>query len=181
MIDLRQDSDIAGGVALQSDGKIVLSGESSAGSAFLQPSDFVVMRLNANGSPDTTFDGDGIVYTDTSAPMNPGRPDGARDVLVQPDGKIVAGGYNDASDDFTLVRYNTDGSPDTAFDGDGIVVTDFSGNTSDIREIALDGSNRIAPRVRPIRPIRRSSDSRSLVTIQMAHPTLRLTERDAPS
>ena len=62
---------------------------------------------------------------------------------MQPDGKIVAGGYNDASDDFTLVRYNTNGSPDTTFDGDGIVVTDFSGNTSDIREIALDGSNRI--------------------------------------
>ena len=42
--------------------------------------------------------------------------------------KIVVGGYtgNGSERDFALARYNaTDGSLDTAFDGDGKVTTDF--------------------------------------------------------
>jgi uncharacterized delta-60 repeat protein len=45
-------------------------------------------------------------------------------VAIQPDGKIVAGGYG--SDGFAVARYNTDGSPDNLFSGDGKVLTDFT-------------------------------------------------------
>ena len=44
---------------------------------------------------------------------------------MQADGKIVAAGYARRPDDFALARYNTNGSLDTAFDGDGKVTTDF--------------------------------------------------------
>jgi uncharacterized delta-60 repeat protein len=143
ILDLGQDDDLPGGMALQADGRIVIAGESKAGSVFLQPSDFTVVRLNNDGSLDTTFSGDGIVQTDVGALFQAGRSDGARDVLVQPDGKIVAGGFNEATYDFTFVRYNTNGSLDTTFDGDGIAFTDFSANPSEINAIALDSANRI--------------------------------------
>lgn len=49
------------------------------------------------------------------------------DAAVQADGKIVVVGASDyaAQNDFAVVRYNTDGTLDTSFDGDGKVSTDF--------------------------------------------------------
>ncbi len=46
-------------------------------------------------------------------------------MALQADGKIVAGGFanNGSINDFALARYNTDGSLDTSFDGDGKVTT----------------------------------------------------------
>jgi uncharacterized delta-60 repeat protein len=68
-------------------------------------------------------------------------------MAIQPDGKIVVAGvvYNSEGFnlDFAVVRYNTDGSLDNSFDGDGIVVTDFSAGKEDqIQSLALqeDGS-----------------------------------------
>jgi uncharacterized delta-60 repeat protein/uncharacterized repeat protein (TIGR01451 family) len=52
-------------------------------------------------------------------------------VVLQPDGKIVAGGYGFSSltyDDFVLARYNPDGIPDSSFGNNGFLGTDFQGN-----------------------------------------------------
>jgi uncharacterized delta-60 repeat protein len=50
-------------------------------------------------------------------------------VAVQTDGRILVGGQSFvASNDFALVRFNADGSPDTAFGSSGKVTTDFSAN-----------------------------------------------------
>jgi len=106
-------SDRAHAVALQPDGKIVITGDNQSG-------DFGLVRYNANGSLDTTFDGDGKVTVSVSAGS-----DVAYSLAVQPDGKIVAAGPADG--DFGLARLNTNGSPDTAFDSDGVVTTDFGG------------------------------------------------------
>ena len=77
---------------------------------------------------DPTFDRDGRVVTDFSAPEEP-RGAKVNDVVVQPDGKIVAGGYakTGRSQDFALARYDGDGSPDESFDSDGKVTTDMGG------------------------------------------------------
>lgn len=109
-------NDKAYGVAVQPDGKIVLTGEASNGAN----SDFAVARFNANGSLDTAFDYNGFLTT----PIGTGA-DVASDISVQSDGKIVAAGYgfNGANNDFALARYNTDGSLDSSFDGDGILRT----------------------------------------------------------
>ncbi|MGB7201970.1 MAG: carboxypeptidase regulatory-like domain-containing protein [Pyrinomonadaceae bacterium] len=113
--------DNATAVAIQSDGKIVVAGYSSSGLY----NDFALARYNTDGSLDTTFDGDGTVTTPV---LN--TSDQAYAVAIQSDSKIIAvgaAGNGFSSDDFALVRYNTDGSLDTSFDGDGKVTTHFFG------------------------------------------------------
>ena len=107
--------DRAYALALQSDGKLVVAGTSSNGSN----DDFALVRYNADGSLDTTFDGDGKVTT----PIGPG-DDRAYGLAIE-QGKLVAAGasWNGSDDDFAVARYNADGSPDTTFDGDGNIAT----------------------------------------------------------
>ncbi len=113
-------SDYSGTVAVQPDGKILQGGASSG--------DFALVRYNANGTLDATFDGDGKLTTAIGA-----FSDWGENLTVQPDGKIVFGGRasNGVDEDFALVRYNTDGSLDTSFSGDGKLTTGFSGSSSD--------------------------------------------------
>lgn len=108
--------DRAFAVALQADGKIVAAGVTGICCSY----DFAIARYNTDGSLDTTFDGDGLVTTDF------GGADNAWAVAVQTDGKIVAAGdSSDVTQRFALARYNSDGSLDTTFDGDGKVTTGF--------------------------------------------------------
>jgi uncharacterized delta-60 repeat protein len=107
----------ASSVVLQSDGKIVASGSAIIGLGW----DFKLVRLNTDGSFDTSFDGDGIVTTDFGSGL-----DVLANVAIQADGKIVAAGRSGYPEsDFALSRYNTDGSLDASFDGDGKVTTSF--------------------------------------------------------
>ncbi|MFI3122347.1 MAG: delta-60 repeat domain-containing protein, partial [Methylococcales bacterium] len=66
--------------------------------------------------------GDGKVITPIGSGAGAGA-DAGYSVILQSDGKILVAGvsYNGTSNDFALVRYNTDGSLDTTFDTDGIV------------------------------------------------------------
>lgn len=61
-------------------------------------------------------------------------------VAVQPDGKIVVAGGSaaDYSSDFSLMRFNSDGSPDLTFGSGGLVLTDFSDLTEKQRDMAAD-------------------------------------------
>lgn len=105
------------GMAIQGDGKIVLTGALNTGSDL----DFVTVRYNSDGSTDMTFSGSGIVVTAVGASS-----DIANEVLIQPDGKIVAVGFsvNGVDADVALVRYNSDGTLDTSFDLDGMAIYD---------------------------------------------------------
>jgi uncharacterized delta-60 repeat protein len=115
--DVSGSYDYANAVAVQPDGKIVVAGYADGGSFNW---DFALVRYNANGSLDTSFDSDGKVMT----PVLSGE-DEANAVTIQTNGKIVAAGYadNGTDKDFALVRYNADGSPDTSFGGTGKVTT----------------------------------------------------------
>ncbi|TAN70884.1 MAG: hypothetical protein EPN17_03475 [Methylobacter sp.] len=108
-------------VAMQADGKILLGGSSWNSGTFY----FALARYNSDGSLDLSFDGDGIVTTGVGVHGY----DAGWSVSVQADGKILLGGSSNG--DFTLVRYNTDGSLDVSFDGDGIVTTSIGANPSD--------------------------------------------------
>jgi uncharacterized delta-60 repeat protein len=119
-------------VAVQPDGKIVVAGYSYTGAA----NDFAVVRYQADGSLDPGFGGDGLVTT----------PIGANAfcyaVALQADGKIIAAG--DSNWNFILVRYNTNGSLDTTFSGDGIVNTDIGTASEDAcRAVAVQGDGKI--------------------------------------
>lgn len=114
--------DLALDVTVQSDGKIVVVGQSwSGGNA-----DFCVVRYNSDGSLDTSFDTDGKVTTAIGS-----TGDFAAAVTMLADGRIVVAGqtYNGSRYDFAVVRYLADGSLDTTFGaGTGKVVTPISGS-----------------------------------------------------
>ena len=101
-------NDYGTGVAVQADGKILVSGGSVNGTN----EDFALVRYNTNGTLDTTFSSDGKV---TSA-IGSGN-DSGYNVAVQADGKILVAGNssNGTNIDFALVRYNTNGTLDTTF------------------------------------------------------------------
>lgn len=107
--------DLSDGIALQSDGKILLAGNKET------PTDsfFALTRLNPNGALDPTFRGTGKVLTSFGA----GSGAHGSDVRVQADGKILVVGR--AKGNFALARYNTDGTLDTTFSGDGRVLVNF--------------------------------------------------------
>lgn len=118
----------ARGVALQSDGKIVTVG--AAGNAF------ALARFTATGAPDPAFDGDGRVTTSFGP-----EDGGAADVVLQPDGRIVVAGFY--ASDFALARYNTGGSLDPDFNGDGKLTTDFGGVSEQATSVALQSDGKI--------------------------------------
>jgi uncharacterized delta-60 repeat protein len=90
--------DQAYSVAIQTDGKLVVAGQSYIGSNW----DFALVRYITNGSLDLTFGSGGIVTTPVGS-----YTDEAYSVAIQTDGKIVvAGGTNT---DFAVVRYNGEG------------------------------------------------------------------------
>jgi uncharacterized delta-60 repeat protein/LPXTG-motif cell wall-anchored protein len=136
-IGIRSSIDQAKSVALQSDGKIIIAGRTRPSGT----EDFVVVRYNASGSLDTTFDTDGKVTTDIGSNTD----DEAYSVAVQPDGKIIVAGISsDNDDDFAVVRYNPNGSLDTTFDTDGKVTTNFGNNFQDqAYSIALQTDGKI--------------------------------------
>ncbi len=127
--------DVAHAVAIQADGKIV-----AAGTAYSPGSNFAVVRYNANGSLDSTFDGDGKAVTSVL-----GTDDSARSVALQPDGKIVVGGFshNGSNQDFAVVRFNANGSLDSTFDVDGKVTTPILGGNDVAVALALHLDGRI--------------------------------------
>ena len=99
-------------VAVQDDGKILVAGSDLAGTG-----DFALARYNTDGSLDTSFSCDGKQITDFA-----GNTDLANGVAVQSDGRIVVAGSSfspTTANDFAVARYNTDGSLDTGFSGDG--------------------------------------------------------------
>lgn len=108
----------AAGLAIQTDGNILIAGSDG--------SNFVAARYNTTGSLDNTFDGDGIVIT----PVGTSNSAEANSIDIQTNGKIIVAGFAfvGAGRDFALVRYNTNGSLDNTFDGDGKVTTNINGN-----------------------------------------------------
>jgi uncharacterized delta-60 repeat protein len=98
-----------------SDNKIVAAGAAMVNGTS-QPT---LVRYNTDGSLDTTFGSTGIVET----PVGSGASFYA--LALQSDGKIVAAGatVSDGMPQFLLVRYNSDGTADTTFGANGIVIT----------------------------------------------------------
>jgi uncharacterized delta-60 repeat protein len=111
--------------AIQGDGKIVVAGSTVANTK----DDVLVFRLNPDGTTDTTFGENGAVTFSGAGDY----PDYGNCVSVQPGGKIfVSGAESDGSTfDVLLLRYNPDGSPDTAFGMDGAAAYGSPGGRND--------------------------------------------------
>jgi uncharacterized delta-60 repeat protein len=134
-------NDGAFGVAIDSQGRIVLAGYANNGAE----DDFAVVRLTATGALDGTFNGTGMEKTAVATPL-PGSS-AAYAVAVDAQDRIVAAGYakigND--DDFAVVRYNVNGSLDTTFGGNGKRTVDMDGAGFDdlAYGVAIDSQGRI--------------------------------------
>jgi uncharacterized delta-60 repeat protein len=131
--------DVPRAMSAQPDGKIIVAGM-AAPDYNVNTANFGLVRYNANGSLDTTFDGDGKVSTSL------GNSTSAYDVLVQRNGKIVAGGFMlnpNSGQDITLARYLPNGALDTSFSGDGVAVTDIANNNDVAYSLALQADGKI--------------------------------------
>ncbi|MFZ5629541.1 MAG: hypothetical protein ACOY5B_10465 [Spirochaetota bacterium] len=100
----------SGGIALQPDGKIILSGDISSPSRNL-----AVARLNTNGSLDGSFGTGGRVT------LGIGPSSFAGGLALQGNGQILLGGVDDGNNaSFTVARLNTNGGLDNTFGTNGI-------------------------------------------------------------
>ncbi len=115
-------------MVIQPDGKIVAAGFSDT--------NFLVVRYTTNGTPDFSFNGTGFVTTPLDAIGNV-----ANAIALQADGKIVIAGTTLVGADFDILRYNTNGTLDTSFDGDGKLKIDINtgGNQANAVKIQSDG------------------------------------------
>jgi len=119
-------------VLVQPDRKIVVAGNASGSQVM------TVTRVMPNGSPDTTFDGDGTATIDFGS-----LADAANDAVLQPDGRIVVAGYTQAVNSPTAVaRVNGNGTPDLGFGTAGKVTVDFGAATFG-NAVALQANGRI--------------------------------------
>ncbi|MEP7109991.1 MAG: hypothetical protein ABI760_18495, partial [Ferruginibacter sp.] len=129
-------SQLTGKIVIQNDGKIMIGGGNLYAYRDLILNSFELMRLNIDGTPDNTFNGGEILYTYVN---NSSR---ATSLAVQSDNKIIIAGYsyNESSDDFTILRYNINGSLDSGFNNDGVVLTQPSAAYDKITSVAIAGN-----------------------------------------
>jgi uncharacterized delta-60 repeat protein len=124
-------------LALQADGKIVVTGFCSNGTSF----NFCLARYLPSGQLDTSFNAIGTTVTPVGA-----WGDTATAVALQPDGKIIVVGFCDNSDghfDFCLARYLGEGILDMGFNANGKVITPIGSSDDYARAVALQADGRI--------------------------------------
>ena len=127
-------------VVVQSDGKIVAAGRSGPtgeGSRF-----FALARYLTDGTLDRSFGRRGKVTTDFLGGEN-----GIADLVLQPDGKIVAGGWASTASAlvfrFAVARYRTDGTLDRSFGSGGKVTTKLRNGSAGLAALALQHDGKI--------------------------------------
>jgi uncharacterized delta-60 repeat protein len=101
----------AGTIVVQADGSVVVAGQ--------REGDLALARYSASGTPDASFDGDGVVVTDL------GLQEYALALLPRAGGRLLV--LASRPDGFVLARYLRDGRLDSAFGQGGITVTRMPG------------------------------------------------------
>jgi len=140
---------------VQADDKIVVVASSPYAAT---GTDWIIARVNADGTIDNTFGVNGAVHitgqqgAPPNAPFSSYATDEPLAVVVQPNGKIVVGGYSDTRSydqytgyrKFVVTRLNADGTFDTTFNGNGIVeVGDFGRTDASVESLALQQDGKI--------------------------------------
>jgi uncharacterized delta-60 repeat protein len=130
------------GLTVQRDGKILWVGATANTSGGGNLTEFALERFTAGGTPDKTFGRNGLVTLDVPTGIEGGEAFQA--AVVQPDGKIVAGGGagtggRTGHSNVVLVRYNPNGTLDTSFGSGGMVV----GGPGGVQALGLDAAGDI--------------------------------------
>jgi uncharacterized delta-60 repeat protein len=129
--------DFANGVALTSDGRILVAGHSLGAGL---NTDFALMRYRADGALDESFGTAGIVTTDIG-----GDDDFGEGLAVDTGGRIVVVGRATSSTilDLAVVRYDGDGTLDAGFGENGIVKADFHGSGEFGQDVVFQADGKI--------------------------------------
>ncbi|MBE2283891.1 MAG: cadherin-like beta sandwich domain-containing protein [Prosthecobacter sp.] len=123
-------------MAMQSDGRFIVGGRSAGTDC-----SFEMVRYLPNGSVDTSFGASGIARRTFGA----GSATEGNDIVIGVDGHILiagtatVGGFNQ----FAMARFLTDGTPDPAFDGDGLLTTNFNSSDAYIASVKLQPDGQI--------------------------------------
>ncbi len=134
--------DIGKGVDLDSGGNIIIAGYSRNSSG---TNDMVVWKCWPNGGLYTSFGTNGIIVESNTAGGN-GTDEGYSVKLDNSDHIYVAGHSRNASGNYDMVvwKYNSNGTPDTGFSGNGSFVHNNAagGNSNDLgRSLVMDSNN----------------------------------------
>lgn len=105
---------IVSSIYLQQDGKIILGGWTALVNG---NSDLYLIRLKPNGTFDSSFGNNGEFVNDL------GSDEGITSIAVQPDNKILICG-NISNNYIVVIRYHPNGTLDSSFGNNGIVVPD---------------------------------------------------------
>jgi uncharacterized delta-60 repeat protein len=119
-------------VAIQEDGKIVVTGIGFRDNFTDYDYNVLLARFNTNGNLDTSFGSNGLVITDF------GGNESSRALAIQGDGKIIIAG-NISGQNFLTLRYNVNGTLDSSFGDKGKVITVFGLAYANAIAIQKDG------------------------------------------
>lgn len=123
-LEIGQHRDVATSIVINSEGKIIVLAESRTNSGY---SDLVIVRFTSFGALDTTFGTNGMTVVSFD-----NTDDKGYSLVLQPDQKILAGGYtarsNGSKVDYALARFDSNGFLDNTFGNGGKVTVDFQGS-----------------------------------------------------
>jgi uncharacterized delta-60 repeat protein len=125
------------GVALQTDGKILICGNTGSVSS----GEMIVVRLNPGGTVDTSFNSTGIKLIN----FGPGG-DEAAGIAIDSFNRIVVVGTANVSTnafDLAIVRLLPDGSDDSSFDSDGRATLNTGSDFETLRAVRIQPDGRI--------------------------------------
>lgn len=131
--NINQKTNVAEAAFVQEDGKIVLGGHANFTIA--------TYRFNENGTVDETYGNNGMVNANHfTSPIN-----FVKGIVVQNDGKIVAGGFVNGPNgyEFALVRYDSNGNLDTSFGNNGTIAQSVGDGHDFITSLALQDDGKI--------------------------------------
>ena len=135
--DFSGNSDYGFAVALQPDGRMIVTGQSGVYPVFHA----ALARYDTNGQLDPTFGTGGKV----TAALDAGG-DGLSAIAFQPDGKIVAAGsviHDNWQLSFLLARFYANGTLDNTFGNGGVVATNFGDSTAAAHALVLQADGKI--------------------------------------
>lgn len=119
------------GIALQSDGKIIIAGTNNSSG--------IIMRYTTDGVLDTSFGTSGTVTTAIGSSTQ------LKGIQLQTDGSIVAAGRTTISSiiNIFITRYTTDGILDTSFGTSGSITTTLNGTSAQAFGLAIQDDQKI--------------------------------------
>lgn len=135
--DFMATTDIAESIALDGLNRILVAGSVDTGDGFA----FALARYTTDGSLDQSFGIGGMAITKM------GVTGFCKALVVQQDHKPVLGGYVfnpvTGTNEFTLVRYTSEGDPDTLFGAGGVVMTSTGIGAGVANAMTLQGDGKI--------------------------------------